>query len=149
MACKGDSTQTCGAGNRLSVVENLNWQPSITVPRTYYAKDPYAADWIFQDCYEDSTAARALATPVPLGLFGGSGNATVENCLNACQGRSYTWCGLEYYSECWGGSSRPTTAMGTSPDPLAAGCNYPCNGNRSEACGGANKLQVYMNAAFN
>lgn len=70
---------------------------------------------------------------------------TIANCLNACQAQGYAYCGAEYYSECYGSAAVPNASLAIAGDALAAGCSYPCNGNQTEACGGANRVLVYIN----
>jgi hypothetical protein len=69
---------------------------------------------------------------------------TVAGCTSACQTAGYILAGCEYGGECWcdntftnGGTIAPTT-----PDGLS-GCSSLCNGNLSEYCGGASRLNVY------
>ncbi|KAH0148413.1 hypothetical protein KCU67_g11454, partial [Aureobasidium melanogenum] len=94
-------------------------------------------------CYTDNTNGRVL--PNTMSMTGGANNATIANCLDACAKSGLTVCGAEYYQECYGGSVAPSSSLIAGSDPLAAGCNYPCNGNKTEACGGSNKILVYIN----
>lgn len=135
MACKGDSTQKCGAGNRLSVVSDDSWK------QTFFARQSFNS-WNLMGCYTDSTSARSLPNAVSLSAYGGNNNATVANCLQACQAAGFSYCGEEYYSECYGSKTAPKTTLAGS-DPLTAGCNYPCKGNSSESCGGSSRIIVY------
>lgn len=99
-------------------------------------------------CYIDHTNNRLLKSSVSLSKFGGGANATIGNCIDACAAKGYEYCGEEYYAECWGSKTEPATleaAKAPGSDPLAAGCNYPCKGNSSEACGGSGKILVYAN----
>jgi hypothetical protein len=137
MACKGDSTQKCGAGDRLSVVSDDSWK------QTFFARPSFGA-WNLLGCYTDSTAKRSLPTSVSLAAYGGSANATIANCVQACQAKGFAYCGAEYYSECFGSNVAPVTNLAGS-DPLAAGCNYPCKGNSTESCGGSARIIVYSN----
>jgi hypothetical protein len=75
---------------------------------------------------------------------GGAANMTVAACTSACQAAGYLLAGCEYGGECWcdntftnGGTIAPQTSDGLS------GCSKLCNGNLSEYCGGANRLDVY------
>lgn len=138
MPCSGSSSEMCGAGNRLSVVVDDTWESRISVPLSYES-------WMFQACYLDNTGSRTLPHLLSLSSTGGSSNTTVQNCLQACLKRSFSFCGVEYHSECYGGDTSPSASVAIGEDPLAAGCNYPCNGNGSQACGGSGKLQVYLN----
>ncbi|ETS86981.1 hypothetical protein PFICI_00809 [Pestalotiopsis fici W106-1] len=140
MACSGDATQTCGAGNRLSVVDDTTWTSSFGVRASY-------GTWTLMDCYVD-TSSRILPNGVSLSASGGSSNATIAHCLDACAASGYPYCGEEYYSECYGGQLSSSAAVASGADPLSAGCDYPCNGNKTEACGGSNRILVYKNTAL-
>lgn len=137
MPCAGDATQKCGAGNRINIVQDLTWK------QTFFARQSFQT-WNLLNCYVDGSP-RTLPNAVSLSAFGGSNNATIANCLSACQAAGYTYCGEEYYSECWASNTAPTAAVAAGADPLAAGCNYPCNGNKTEACGGSNRILIYIN----
>ena len=129
MKCSGDKTQTCGAGNRLSVVVDNTWK------QTFFARASYNT-WNLISCYVDSTSSRLLANGVSLSASGGASNATIGNCMNACAANKYMYCGEEYYSECYGSNTMPpSSTVAPGADPLAAGCSYPCKGNSSESCG--------------
>ncbi|USW48743.1 Putative carbohydrate-binding WSC, PAN/Apple domain, alpha/Beta hydrolase [Septoria linicola] len=139
MKCKGDSTQICGGSNRISVTIDTAWK------QTFFARETYNS-WSLQGCYIDGST-RTLPQAVSLSAYGGSSNATISNCLDACNKSGFAYCGEEYYSECWASNVAPTAALADGDDPLTAGCNYPCNGNKTEACGGANRILVYLNGA--
>ncbi|KAF2239089.1 WSC-domain-containing protein [Viridothelium virens] len=141
MACAGDSTQKCGAGYRLSVTVDNNWV------QTFFAVQNYNT-WNLMACYVDSVSSRILSHSVS--TPGGSSNATINNCLDACAAKGYTYCGAEYYSECFGSTTTPNasavaTSSTGSTDPLKAGCTYACTGNATESCGGSNRIIVYTN----
>ncbi|KAI9687683.1 MAG: hypothetical protein M1820_010389 [Bogoriella megaspora] len=141
MACAGDKTQKCGASFRLSVTIDANWKQSLFARQSYNS-------WNLMDCYVDSSSARVLSSGVS--TPGGSTNMTVSNCLDSCAARGFKYCGAEYYAECYGSNTQPKdSALATSSsgrsDPLAEGCNYACKGNVTEACGGSNKIIVYIN----
>lgn len=93
-------------------------------------------------CYTDSST-RTLSKGVS--ITGGGNNMTIANCLDGCAKSGLTYCGAEYYSECYGSATQPATSLALSGDPLANGCNYDCKGNSTEACGGANRILVYVN----
>ena len=135
MACKGDSTQKCGAGSRLSVVSDDSWK------QTFFATQNSGA-YNLMGCYTDSTSKRSLPSSVSLAAYGGGANATIANCMSACKARGFAYCGAEYYSECYGSNTAPATTLAGS-EPLSAGCNYPCKGNSSESCGGSSRIIVY------
>lgn len=142
MKCAGDKSVVCGAGNRLSVTADDNWR------QTLFARQSYAS-WSLVACYKDNVNGRTLPARMA-NTVGGAGNMTVANCLDACRDAGLLYCGLEYYQECYGGAAEPADALvatsgSGSADPLLAGCNYACKGNGTEACGGANRVLVYVN----
>lgn len=140
MACSGDSTQTCGGPNRLNIVQDLSWK------QTFFVRQSYQT-WNLAGCYVDVVSNRTLPNGVNLNAYGGANNATIANCLSACQAAGYTYCGEEYYTQCYGSNTAPAASLIASPanDPLAAGCGYACAGNSTESCGGSNRIIVYVN----
>ncbi|KAI5236520.1 hypothetical protein E4T42_09446 [Aureobasidium subglaciale] len=136
MPCAGDNTQTCGAGNRLSVYVDNTWTNKFSARPSY-------GNWNLMACYVDGTNGRVLPTGVS--MTGGANNATIANCLDACTRSGLTVCGAEYYQECYGGNVAPASNYVAGSDPLTSGCNYPCTGNKTEACGGSNRILVYIN----
>ncbi|GAM89397.1 hypothetical protein ANO11243_074350 [Dothideomycetidae sp. 11243] len=135
MSCSGDPHQICGGPNRLSVTLDTTWT------QTFFARQTYAS-WTLMSCYTDSSV-RTLATAVS--VPGGASNMTSANCLSACAANGFAYCGTEYYQECWGSNALPDATRALPGDPLNLGCNYPCTGNATEACGGANRVLVYVN----
>ncbi|KAK4464718.1 WSC domain-containing protein, partial [Cladorrhinum samala] len=121
--CPGDSTQTCGAGNRLTLYTRSVSPP---IPTTYGYRGCFA---------EPEGGGRALPN-----LFQRSENMTVSTCASFCRGAGYTLFGLEYYHECFCGH---TLTVGTQSAP-EADCRYPCSGNSQEKCGGDLRLNVYQ-----
>lgn len=82
MACQGDSSSTCGAGNRLGVYSDLATLPVATTPKVVQSTGSYN----FVGCWSDSVSARTL----PQSAAGGS----VETCATSCAGSQYF--GVEY-----------------------------------------------------
>ncbi|GAA5867570.1 hypothetical protein JCM8547_001223 [Rhodosporidiobolus lusitaniae] len=82
--------------------------------------------WSYEDCYSDLVNGRALSN----GLS--TVNKTVESCLEACQAKNYTLCGVEYHGECWGGN----TLGGGSTAQGASACGLTCTDNPLQYCGG-------------
>ncbi|KAG9312684.1 WSC-domain protein [Chiua virens] len=127
MTCAGDSTEYCGASDRL----NVYWSganpppPPITVPSV--------GSWVSLGCYNDSVADRALSYGAAVS------NVTVESCTAACQNAGYTFAGMEYADQCYCGS---ILDYGSAPTPLTE-CDMTCDGNSSEYCGGPDRLNLY------
>ncbi|GAM85281.1 hypothetical protein ANO11243_032850 [Dothideomycetidae sp. 11243] len=137
MQCSGDSMQTCGGPNRLSVTASASQQALV-------ARQSYNT-WQLEGCYSDSAANRTLSTP--LNVAAGAGGMTEERCLDACTAKGFAFCGVEFGQECFGANNTPDATRNLGGDPLAQGCDYPCAGNRTEACGGANRVLVYAVAS--
>ena len=68
-----------------------------------------------------------------------SNNNTNDMCLTACAGKNYKYCATQYLQECWGGNSVPVQST------LARDCNFACNGNNTQICGGNG---LYANGSY-
>ncbi|KAK9789619.1 hypothetical protein SCARD494_08890 [Seiridium cardinale] len=125
-ACSGDSTQPCGGGNRLTLFNN----PNIKGPQA----NSGIQDWPHIGCYTEGTTGRALEYAANLA----SDQVNGANCTAACKAAGFILAGTEYSGECYCGK---TIANGAK---LAVdGCTMLCNANKSEVCGGANRLNIY------
>ncbi|KAM0334201.1 hypothetical protein ACHAQA_001221 [Verticillium albo-atrum] len=67
---------------------------------------------------------------------------TVEKCVAECKGNGYRYAGLEYYGVCYCGN----TVNGAELEQEE--CSFPCNGDKSQTCGGNKKLSVYADPTF-
>ncbi|KAL3426463.1 WSC domain-containing protein-like protein 5 [Phlyctema vagabunda] len=141
MACAGNSNQICGGSGALTVANNVNWKPPVSVLASYM-------NITILGCYQDdSTGVRTLGTMVtsitkPM---------TQQLCLDACSGLGLPYCGLEYSTQCYGGSTKPAnSSLAISPknstDLYLAGCNMPCSGNSTQNCGGSNRILIWGKA---
>lgn len=97
MACAGDASEFCGAGNRLSVYSNS------TANLTVYAvpavqKTGLPAFWKYAGCLHDDAPGGLRALPYQLIL---SNNNTANNCISQCSAFGYAFGGLEYGDECY------------------------------------------------
>ncbi|KAK3392754.1 WSC domain-containing protein [Podospora didyma] len=122
--CPGDSTQNCGAGNRLDMYKQSAAPPPPATPTSY----------AYRGCYAEPAGSRALP-----GKFLGSNDMTVAKCGTFCASSGYTFFGLEYYTECYCGYAVASNAL---PAP-EADCKFPCAGNHDDTCGGDWRLNVY------
>ena len=136
MACGGAAGEACGGGNRLNVFHNDAIKTQAAGPAT----NAGVAGWGFLGCYTDSVGGRTL-TANYVGVLGGGGNMSTLNCVNACGAAGFKLAGTEYSGECYCGNQFSNGGAPAS-DGLS-GCSMPCNGNSSEWCGGANRLNVY------
>ncbi|AEO70370.1 glyoxal oxidase-like protein [Thermothielavioides terrestris NRRL 8126] len=135
MACPGDATQTCGAGNRLNIV-------SKGTPQAYAPPAPQTGglgDWTYQGCVEDNLNQKRtffwqLYFP---------GNMTPAMCLDRCAKYGYMAAGLEYGDECYCGDPANMETSGATFRPESE-CNVVCAGNASAICGGGSRLSTYF-----
>lgn len=148
MTCSGNSTQYCGAGQRLTLYSNNGTiaspssasststatsasSSSTGTPATPVAV-PTAPGFAYQGCYTEATNGRALgdAQTAYTGM-------TVEKCAAYCSG--YTYMAVEYMSECYCGNTIGAGAVLATDN----GCSMACSGNSSELCGGSYRLNFY------
>ncbi|KAF1961350.1 WSC-domain-containing protein, partial [Byssothecium circinans] len=135
--CNGDSDQTCGGPNHLSVYVN-------TAPGPVTNKGDDGLTTRYAGCWKEGTGSRVL--PVGVDVPGGTNAVSVKSCTDTCRKRGFLYAGVEYASECFCGASvafRPIPHDEVTGLPEETGCNMPCKGNPSEFCGGANRLNVY------
>ncbi|NXY17505.1 WSCD2 protein, partial [Atrichornis clamosus] len=84
-------------------------------------------------CYEDSTRQRTLR-----GMsFFDYKKMTVFRCQDNCAERGYLYAGLEFGAECYCGHKIQASNASESE------CNMECKGERSNTCGGINRLSIY------
>lgn len=136
MACGGNATEACGAGNRLSVYTSMGNITIIPVPTPLTSGLP--GQWVYQGC---------LAEPAPGShLFpyenDWTNNNTVEACLNQCAAFGYPAAGLEYGEQCFCGDiSDVVDNNGTFVSDSE--CNMSCSGDPVHLCGANNLMSAY------
>uniref|UniRef100_A0A667ZV78 WSC domain containing 2 n=1 Tax=Myripristis murdjan TaxID=586833 RepID=A0A667ZV78_9TELE len=84
-------------------------------------------------CYIDDIQKRALRGV----SFFDYKKMTVFRCQDNCAERGYLYAGLEFGAECYCGHKIQ------SPNASESECNMECKGEKSNLCGGANRLSVY------
>ncbi|KAK1834732.1 putative fungistatic metabolite [Podospora conica] len=136
MDCPGDSTQKCGAGNRLSIVsEGAPRVDTPPVPQT----GGLGGSWTYQGCAIDNVnGKRTFYWPLML-----PGILTPSMCLERCAEFGYHAAGLEYGSECYCGDPANMVTRGSTFRPESE-CNTACGGNSSAICGGGSRLSTYF-----
>lgn len=132
MPCSGDASQLCGGPNRLSLYASLREAPP--APRHPEAVGNYR----FVGCRTDNAGGtRALAD----GVFADDDAMTAARCAVLCDGHAFF--GTEYGAECYCGNE-----IARASEMVEEGeCGMRCKGDRSEFCGGPNRLSVYALAA--
>ncbi|KAH7328528.1 WSC domain-containing protein [Stachybotrys elegans] len=98
--------------------------------------DPFKP-FVYSGCYKDGSPA-ALEYSAP----GGNKNMTIEKCVAECKGNGFRYAGLKYYGNCYCGS---TVKSSTLDESL---CKLPCDGDKSQTCGGNGALSVYQDPTF-
>ncbi|NWS13338.1 WSCD2 protein, partial [Pachyramphus minor] len=84
-------------------------------------------------CYVDNTRRRTLR-----GMsFFDYKKMTVFRCQDNCAERGYLYAGLEFGAECYCGHKIQASNASESE------CNMECKGERSNTCGGINRLSIY------
>uniref|UniRef100_A0A8C9VPG6 WSC domain containing 2 n=2 Tax=Scleropages formosus TaxID=113540 RepID=A0A8C9VPG6_SCLFO len=84
-------------------------------------------------CYMDDTQRRALRGA----SFFDYRKMTIFRCQDNCAERGYLYAGLEFGAECYCGHKIQ------APSASERECSMECKGERSNVCGGANRLSVY------
>lgn len=125
-ACPGDSSEPCGAAGYMNVFSNG------VAPAT---EAPGPDGWQSLGCYTDDVSSRTLGT----NMSPSDEIVTVISCTQLCGNAGYEYAGVEYGRECYCGNS--ILAPGS---PASSGCNMACTGDRSELCGGPNRLNLYQ-----
>ncbi|NXV20030.1 WSCD2 protein, partial [Cepphus grylle] len=84
-------------------------------------------------CYMDNTRRRTLRGV----SFFDYKKMTVFRCQDNCAERGYLYAGLEFGAECYCGHKIQASNASESE------CNMACKGERSNTCGGVNRLSIY------
>jgi glucan endo-1,3-alpha-glucosidase len=125
-----NATATTLSPNATLSVTTTAAVPTSTLP-VHETEDK--SEWYSLGCTVDSDQARVLT-----GYIGYHyGYNTVDDCLSFCEDKGYKFAGVEYGNECHCGSSIPSTLTSTE------WCNVPCDGDKSETCGGGWALDLY------
>ncbi|KAI6024210.1 copper radical oxidase-like protein [Pisolithus marmoratus] len=136
MACGGDATEACGAGNRLSVYTSTGNVTILPVPTALTSGLP--GQWVYQGC---------LSEPAPGSHYfpyenDWTNNNTVEACLNQCAAFGYPAAGLEYGEQCFCGDISDVVDN-NGAFVSDSECNMPCSGDPIHLCGANNLMSTY------
>ncbi|CAK7566564.1 MAG: hypothetical protein SEPTF4163_004511 [Sporothrix epigloea] len=150
MACNGNKTELCGGSllldlyqfnatavvtlnkARLSTSSSTISNRSMTTSKAVHTTKPTLGNWVYQGCYTEATASRALAA-----LSQANSQMTYEKCAAFCS--SYAFFGVEYGDQCYCGNYLTTSSNKTAESD----CSIPCTGDASELCGAGSRLNVY------
>lgn len=107
-----------------------NWNRAL---KGRYAKDLEDGRAKYIGCYIDDIQKRALRGV----SFFDYKKMTVFRCQDNCAERGYLYSGLEFGAECYCGHKIQ------APNASDSECNMECKGEKSNVCGGANRLSIY------
>ncbi|KAI1810076.1 heme peroxidase [Poronia punctata] len=128
IACSGDETEYCGAGDRVELYATTG---TIPTPTGTPAPKPTVTPYLRIGCYKE-LSTRALTG----GTFP-SDDMTLELCATSCDG--FTYFATEYGRECYCGNFIDSRSNKTADTE----CNMPCGGEETEYCGASNRLEMY------
>ncbi|ERF72227.1 hypothetical protein EPUS_02114 [Endocarpon pusillum Z07020] len=153
MVCAGNTTEYCGGPNGLSlykyeaplasIVNSSTFSENSTVSSTMSATSSTSSpssstsstnstSWTYSGCANETTG-RALS-----GASTASADMTPQKCQTFCLSKNLPMAGLEYSTECFCG-----TDLGPGSTYNQTGCSMPCGGDKTQTCGGPNRLDVY------
>ena len=138
--CAGNSAELCGGDWRFNLYEfddecdSDDEEETTTTTSALPAATSGPATYTSEGCYTEAKGIRALSD---VAFYDDA--MTVEKCAAACAG--YTWFGVEYGRECYGGNTIHS-AEGSVPTSLSE-CSFPCPGNPTQKCGAGDRLNMY------
>ncbi|KAJ6479618.1 copper radical oxidase [Mycena sanguinolenta] len=135
MGCGGNTTEACGAGNRMSVYSTNKNVTILPVPVPQNSSIP--GSWSYQGCLMEAVGSRAIPWQ---NIYPTNNSATT--CLSQCAAFGYTAGGMEYGDECYCGDVSDVQAAGVKFAP-ESDCNLPCPGDPIHLCGAGNRIQYY------
>jgi hypothetical protein len=124
--CPGNSTQTCGGSNVISL-----WQTAGSKPLP-----PKPVGW--QGCFSDSASTRILSN-----YSYSSSLMSSSLCKTACAKQNFGMAATEYGNQCFCGNT-PLTTSTRVPTVL---CSMACAGNSTETCGSSYMADLYTTGA--
>ncbi|GAB7360852.1 hypothetical protein MBLNU230_g0838t1 [Neophaeotheca triangularis] len=103
---------------------------------------PSGSGFEYVGCYNETVGFEEAGgvRAVQEGNFSAMNDLTIEACLEHCsEAGSYQYVGIEYGRECYCGAYLSTL----SEEIDDSNCNFACNGNRSQVCGGQLAITLY------
>ncbi|KAJ6521662.1 glyoxal oxidase N-terminus-domain-containing protein [Mycena vulgaris] len=136
MACGGNSTQACGAGNRLSVYSTTQNITILPVPTAQNTSLP--GSWEYQGCLAEANQQRIFPWEIDF-----IADNSPTSCLSQCAAFGYTAGGMEFGTQCFCGDVSDVVKSGFGLQP-ESDCNIPCSGDPIHLCGGSFRIQYYV-----
>ncbi|KAJ7025972.1 galactose oxidase [Mycena alexandri] len=134
LACGGNSTQACGAGNRLSIYSTTS---NVTILPVPVVQNSSIEAWSYQGCLAEANGARVFPWEIDL-----TNNNSAPACLDQCAAFGFTAGGMEFGFQCFCGDVSDVTASGVTLQP-ETDCNLACSGDPIHLCGGGARIQYY------
>ena len=95
--------------------------------------------FVYSGCYQDGAyGVQTLTNKSPLDPK----SMTPEKCMADCKGNGFRYAGIKHHGMCYCGN----TVNG--PQSPESSCNWPCNGNKEQICGGDNLLSIWQDPTF-
>ncbi|KAF7327564.1 Copper radical oxidase [Mycena kentingensis (nom. inval.)] len=139
MPCGGNSTQACGAGDRLSIYSTVP-DGNITIIPVPTAQNTSLPDlWEYQGCLMEKPNGEGNIFPWQLIL---QNNNSATTCLSQCAAFGYTAGGMEISNQCFCGDVSDVVASGMKLT-AESDCNSVCSGDPAFLCGGPFRVQYY------
>ncbi|KAJ7720043.1 galactose oxidase [Mycena metata] len=136
MACGGNSSQACGAGDRLSIYSTTQNITVLPVPVAQNTSLP--GFWEYQGCLEEANNVDIFPWEIQLET-----NNSATTCLSQCAAFGYAAAGMEFGDRCYCGDLSDVVKSGFGLQP-ESDCNIPCTGDPIHLCGGVARLQYYL-----
>lgn len=141
MACAGNSQQTCGGPNAISLYNNTLYVKPRN-PDPVSVPNQAGVQYGYYGCYAEPGTARALgATSSQNNFATESATLTVEACAALCFSKGYPWMGVENGNQCFCNGAGVVNGALNLTD---ADCSTTCVGDPKENCGGTAKLNIYQ-----
>ncbi|KAH7166532.1 glyoxal oxidase N-terminus-domain-containing protein [Dactylonectria macrodidyma] len=140
MPCSGDSSQMCGAGNRLSLYSDGDF----TIwPIPVAKEDDLPGEWEYKGCIFDNNNPYVLEWLWEDTASYSTSSMTIDICLKRCQKFGYSAGGVEYGRQCVCGDLLAVESRGEDVQKADSFCSMPCPGDRNYTCGAGNHINYY------
>ncbi|KAJ7364626.1 glyoxal oxidase N-terminus-domain-containing protein [Mycena albidolilacea] len=134
--CGGNSTQACGAGDRLSIYSTTQNITVIPIPTPQNTSIP--GSWSYQGCLAEGDNADIFPWEIQMNI-----NNSAPGCLSQCAAFGYTAGGMEFGNRCYCGDESDVTKSGFGLTTETE-CDNVCTGDPAHLCGGVFRIQYYL-----
>ena len=104
--------------------------------RDAQVQDGLPSGWKYSGCYTDNTNPRTLHAD---GYADDS--MTESTCITYCNGKGYSFAGVEYGRECY----CDNRILETGSQKADSECSFTCPGSSSGSCGAGNRMSIFTN----